>query len=299
MHFDLDCAESFMILTQERHYRRAAARLHMSSPALTKRIQRLERQLQVQLLERGPTGVLSLTAAGIRLSAELGPLLAHEARVREITQGHRLTLVMGVPHDGAAGAPLDFDMAAIQRRVRREHPGTTVTCRRVPLPLMTAWLVDGHVDIQLTAGRVEHAAVESAPLASVVRVAAVPRDSELADADALRVEDIADQPMLYDPWLPTAFMRSFWLGDILPNPQAPLIPIVARDSRTVMEHVVRGVGVTILLQPQQTSVPPGIRVLPLLDAPPLVLHAARRTDDRRASVRALVDALQQTPTGTD
>ena len=56
MELDLGLASSFLVLAEERHYGRAAARLHLTSPALTKRIQRLERQLGVVLLQRGPAG---------------------------------------------------------------------------------------------------------------------------------------------------------------------------------------------------------------------------------------------------
>ena len=50
---DLGLVASFMTLVDEEHFGRAAARLHLTSPALTKRIQRLERQLGVTLIERG------------------------------------------------------------------------------------------------------------------------------------------------------------------------------------------------------------------------------------------------------
>lgn len=83
MHLDLVCVESFLVLTQEAHYGRAAARLHITSPTLTKRVQRLERQLKARLLERGPSGVVSLTPAGARLGADAGPLLEHERTARE------------------------------------------------------------------------------------------------------------------------------------------------------------------------------------------------------------------------
>ncbi len=86
MHLDLVCVESFLVLIEEGHYGRAAARLHVTSPTLTKRVQRLERQLKVRLLERGPGGVVALTAAGSTLGGEAGPLLEHERTAREAAQ---------------------------------------------------------------------------------------------------------------------------------------------------------------------------------------------------------------------
>ncbi len=86
MHLDLVCVESFLVLIEEGHYGRAAARLHITSPTLTKRVQRLERSLKVRLLDRGPSGVVALTAAGSTLRSDAGPLLAHERSAREAAQ---------------------------------------------------------------------------------------------------------------------------------------------------------------------------------------------------------------------
>ena len=68
--------------------------------------------------------------------------------------------------------------------------------------------------------------------------------------------------------------------------------IVARDSRTVLEHVARGSGVTVLLPWQEGTAPEGVRVLPLLGVAPTVLHATTRAGDRRAVVRALIRVLR-------
>jgi DNA-binding transcriptional LysR family regulator len=73
MELDLGLASSFLVLAEEGHYGRAAARLHVTSPALTKRIQRLERQLGVVVLQRGSAGARpSLAAMGLaRITRDL------------------------------------------------------------------------------------------------------------------------------------------------------------------------------------------------------------------------------------
>jgi|GEM_PF-3123641 len=59
---------SFLMLIEEENFGRAAARLHITAPTMTKRIQRLEQQLGVNLLERSARGVLGVTGAGRRFA---------------------------------------------------------------------------------------------------------------------------------------------------------------------------------------------------------------------------------------
>ena len=54
MDLDLTCVHSWLVLVQEQHFGRAAPRLNLTPSALTKRIQRLERQVGVPLVVRNP-----------------------------------------------------------------------------------------------------------------------------------------------------------------------------------------------------------------------------------------------------
>lgn len=291
MHVDLECAESFVALGTDLHYGRAAAHLHLSPPALSRRIQRLEHQLGATLLVRGPSGVTALTAAGRRALLDLVDLLAAETDLREATRHPRTVLVLGVPHDGGDGRAFARQALALQRLVQHDDPGARVVVSRVPLPLMTPWLLDARVDVQITAGDVRAPGVRSTPVTTVARVLAVPTASARADAQTLCLADVVEVPLLRDPSLSHEFMAPFWLGDLRPSSQAPLVSIVARDARTVLEHVARGDGSTILIAPQAAAVPDGVTVLRLSDVPRLLLHAATRADDRRPLVRSLVHAL--------
>ena len=67
---------------------RAAMRLGISQPALTKRLQGLEQLAGQRLLERSPRGV-SLTPAGRRIYEEAGSLLENAMRIEELLAGMR------------------------------------------------------------------------------------------------------------------------------------------------------------------------------------------------------------------
>ncbi len=148
MELDLGLASSFLVLAEEGHYGRAAARLHLTSPALTKRIQRLERQLGVELLQRGPAGVLRVTAAGLRFAEAAGPLLAHAEAARQAArQGpSRYTVRIGVPA-GARPSLAGMGLAKIAHDLRRSYPEAHFTCHEIPFPELDQCLDDKTVDV--------------------------------------------------------------------------------------------------------------------------------------------------------
>src|SRR6185437_871037 len=78
---DLRLLRYFVAVAEERHFGRAAARLHMSQPPLSRAIKQLEADLGAVLLHRSATGV-TLTAAGKLLYDEARSLLDQADRVR-------------------------------------------------------------------------------------------------------------------------------------------------------------------------------------------------------------------------
>lgn len=80
MDLDLRLVRSFVAVADELHFGRAAARLHVSQPALSKQIRRLEEDLGVRLFARDSRHV-TLTSDGMRLLRDARVLLAHAARM--------------------------------------------------------------------------------------------------------------------------------------------------------------------------------------------------------------------------
>jgi len=84
MELNLSQVSAFVALVEEGHFGRAAQRLYLTTPAVSKRIQGLERQLRVQLLIRDPAGGVALTSAGEQFVGAAGLLLQQATDARAL-----------------------------------------------------------------------------------------------------------------------------------------------------------------------------------------------------------------------
>ncbi|ALO08939.1 transcriptional regulator, LysR family [Streptomyces venezuelae] len=135
----------FRTVAEEQHFGRAAALLRMAQPSLSQRIQRLERELGVRLLDRGARGA-TLTPAGRLVLAETDHLLAAADRlaatVARVHSGAAGTLRAAVPPGLGATA-----VAALLTAFRAHSPGATLELRELPTAEQTAELTAGTLDV--------------------------------------------------------------------------------------------------------------------------------------------------------
>src|SRR6201989_2215460 len=144
---DLRLLTPFLTLADELHFSRAAERLHISQPALSKQIARLERQLGFQLFDRPPRPV-ALTPAGRTLLDRVSPALALlEQGVLEgkaIADEQRAHLSVG--HVSSFAPRL---MPLIIASLRETHPHMTLTLHEANLTEQLAALRAGRTPVAL------------------------------------------------------------------------------------------------------------------------------------------------------
>lgn len=298
MGLDLELAASFLVLIDEWSYRRAAEELHVSRATLTKRMQRLERQLGVRLLERGPEGLTGLTPAGLNFARSAGPLLrqAHAVQ-RAALQAQDVVslqegLRVGVPMGSTSFLPY-VGLAAAGEQVREAFPRLRVTLVEVPYPLINRCLPENYVDLFLTIAPVQHRAVQSVPLpVTATRIGVVSERHALAGAREVSVAEFCEQRLLWDPTLPEEWMRPFWLGDLRTQAEAKLTATHCSSNERVLRETTRGAAAIVTLSPDRDRLPPGLEAVTLEGAPPLQFHAAHRLKDQRPTLRLYLHQLR-------
>lgn len=137
----------FLAVAEELNFTRAAARLHLAQPALSRQIRELEKELGVQLLER-TTQSTSVTEAG-RLLQERGQELCAEADrlwrdVRAFATGAQGKISIGY------SASTSYDTApTLLAALAEAHPDISVTTRLLPTAEVVAGVAEGTLDAGL------------------------------------------------------------------------------------------------------------------------------------------------------
>ncbi|MEV4568725.1 LysR substrate-binding domain-containing protein [Nonomuraea sp. NPDC049419] len=133
----------FVTLAEELHFGRAAAREHIVQSALSQQIQRLERELGVQLLERS-THHVALTPAGAAFLTEARRVLDQVGRAIRAARD----AAMPSPPLRAGIVDAGYDtMPQILREVQRRHPGLRIHQVEAGTPEQFSQLADGRLDV--------------------------------------------------------------------------------------------------------------------------------------------------------
>ena len=140
---DLRLLRYFVAVVDEGHIGRAAERLHMTQPPLSRAMQRLEADIGAPLLVRTPTGVRP-TGTGAVLHEEARGLLAHAEAVRERVSGAAVLTV------GTLVGSVDADASRAAAAFRESFPDVQVRIRESGLDDPSAGLRAGVVDVAVT-----------------------------------------------------------------------------------------------------------------------------------------------------
>ncbi|MFC9804152.1 LysR family transcriptional regulator [Streptomyces griseoaurantiacus] len=193
MDLDLRKLRYFVAVAEELHYGRAAERLHIAQPVLSRQIRALEEELRVTLFLRDRRGT-ALTAAGRQLLEDASSLLAgSEAllrRVRSAAEGRRTFTVGFMP--GITVTPAVLALTA-------RHPGVDVRLLRTSWDDQAEVLRDGRADVGLVRLPVDQRGLRVRPLFQEPRVVVLPAGHRLAGRESVAIADLAAEHLLQDP----------------------------------------------------------------------------------------------------
>ncbi|MEU3468991.1 LysR substrate-binding domain-containing protein [Streptomyces sp. NPDC006687] len=268
----------FVAVAEERHFGRAAARLHMSQPPLSRAVKQLEAEVGAPLFARSPAGV-TLTAVGSVLLDEARALLGHADRVRERVRAAAGSgsLAIGILGDGT-----DPGVARVAAAFRRSRPGVDIRVRDTDLTDPTCGLRAGLVDVALTRAPFDETALavrtlRADPVGVVLRA-----DDPLARRGGLRLAELCDRRWFRFPQGTDPVWQAYWHGG------GPREGPVVRGVQECLQAVLW--NGTVGLAPLGHRLPAELAVVPLTDMPPSRVVAVWNAGDSNPLVRSFVES---------
>ena len=290
---ELRLLKHFIAVAEELHFARAASRLHLTQPALSKQIQQLEEALGFPLFYRTKQRVELLDA---------GHVLLDEAR-RLLRQAENAVESARRTHNGQSGRlVIGFHSSAtlevlpkILRKYRRLYPDVVVELSEM-LGIRGSELV---LDSPLSVGLLRSPSFlneESFCIETILRepfVVAVPDSHPAAKQDSVRIKTLAGEPFIVPSRQPGCDYSDATFQLLRDNDIAPRIAHEPRQMLTIVSLVASGLGVALVPASFSNLRLPGVTYRPKKGRSPTTdLAMVWKRDNRASTLQAFLNVLR-------
>jgi DNA-binding transcriptional LysR family regulator len=233
----------FVTVAAEGSFSRAAEKLNIAQPPLSRQVQQLERELSVQLLNRARP--VTLTEPGRYLFEQARQILnrADEAKAmtRRIAKG--LARQFNV---GFVASTLYDVLPELIRRFRIAAPGTDIQLVEMITIEQIAALKDGRIDVGFGRLRFDDGAIARQVIREEPLCVAVPLHHRLAKARQLRLRRTIGEPLILYPNSPRPSFADQVLSFYADAGIEPTIGLEVREVQTALGLVASGAGICVV-----------------------------------------------------
>ncbi len=263
---DLELLSAFVAVAEERHFGRAAQRLHVAQPVISRRIQRLERDVGTELLERSTRHVVPTDAGLVFLDA--ARQLLHDAelavaRTRRVAAGLLGRLTIGFVESAAFTL-----LAPLLRELESRVPDVTLELRELSTERQIADLradIDIAIVRELGDHELEAEGLSGEHLLTEKLHAAVPERHRLAHHASLELSELADLPFVFFPRPPVPRLHDHLVAICGSVGFHPNIVAHASQYPTMLAMVAASRGVALVPACADSIRPVGVQLIPLRD----------------------------------
>lgn len=285
----------FQAVAEEKHFGRAAARLHMAQPPLSQQIKQLESELGVTLLQR-TTRRVDLTPAGatylVRVRAVLEAVDAAGEEAQRIGNGLQGRLVIG-----CVGSATYSLLPALARALREKLPRVDFAFQGEMLtPDQVVALRAGSIDLALMrppGDRVRHADLAIDTLREEKYVVALPADHRLASRSRVSLKALREEGLIVHAGHGRSAMYDAVVQLCRDAGFEPIIRHEVAETSTLVTLVAAGLGVAIVPEPVGQLGVAGAIYRPLANRARMELVVATRTEDRSALLAQAIEVLRR------
>lgn len=263
MRFGLRHIRCFVAVAEELHFRRAAEKLGVAQPALSRSIRYLEKELDVTLFLRSNRNV-KITQAGATFLKGCRNILNRVERAvddaRLADQGQIGSIRIGYTDNAITGA-----LPSIIKNFQAQQPGIVVRIHHDVTTTQFVKLAEEEMDIGFVTGPIGRSGFEQCLIQSERFVCVVYENHKLANRRSIHLEELANEDFVhglsndwehfYSHLIPLCHKAGF----------VPKIVQAAHNTASILGLVSCGMGITILTENVRNSIGPGLTIIPIED----------------------------------
>lgn len=299
--FSLARLGCFIAVAEELHFGRAAERLHMTQPPLSRQIQQLEAELGVQLIDR-TTRTVTLTPAGVAFLPDARRILqlaeGAAQTVRRVPAGDLGTVVIGFTAASAHAV-----LPPLLDATREKLPDVKLDLREMVTAAQIEGLMTGELDLGMARPPLKRPGLVSRPLLHEQLIAALPTGHPLASLERqLTLNDLDGQDVvMYSP-VQARYFHELLISTFTIAGATPRYVQTVTQVHTMLVLVRSGIGIALVPASAATLHPEGVefRTIGAFRERPVELDAVWRSDSTNpALLRLLRDVLPPREWTTD
>lgn len=283
----------FVALAEELNFGRAAEKLHISQPPLTRQIQQLESDVGARLFTRSSRGV-ELTQAGIALLDDARRILDQIGVAKERAGKFGLGRI-GRLDVGIFGSAILNHIPRLLLQFRHRYPEVQIALHELTKAEQIAALREK----RLTIGFNRHVTVEPDIMVETVflepLLVALHSKHPLARHKAIRISEVVDEPLVLYP----SNTRPGFADDVMAlfrtEGVKPRVTQEVTDVVTAVALVASGFGICITPEAASTLRLPGVVYRPVKATPPPTIDLAclYRRDDESPILDAFLEVVRK------
>lgn len=235
----------FLTLAEELNFSRAAEKLHISQPPLSRQIRELEEEIGAKLFHRSKRQV-ELTNAGKVFLNNAYQILdqVEQARIRTRLSS---TGKEGEFRIGFTGAVQD--LIPTLKEYRKRYPQVGIILKHMTNAEQVEALNENRIDIGIISNPIKNNKIQITPIKKMRFLAALPEKHVLASKKSIHLRDLENEtfimtPKSVGPLYYDTFMSLFQKAGFTPQ-----ITIQCHDLQTVLALVTADMGITITPSP--------------------------------------------------
>jgi DNA-binding transcriptional LysR family regulator len=289
MHLEVTEAHTFVVLAEELHFGKAARRLRISQPALSKQLRRLEERLGGDLVARNRRKV-ALTECG-RILLPLAQRLVEQSRMAFVRTSDAIAGRAGSLRIGFGIASVAEVLPRTLIRFRKSFPNVVLELHDFSTPTQVAALLDQKLDVGILRLPLAHPELKSVPLFQERVVLVAPATA--AQTLDLRLVALRDEPFILIPRECSATFHDHARSLCRQVGFEPRVVQEASELFTILNLVRAGLGYALVPSAALGMNVPGIRFaeLGLREASWKIGAAFHRDAEKRALIDAFIAML--------